>query len=53
MGENGSYTSYLSQKEHSSIKKCNFCDNLNLLNKISLGVQVQGVKNAPLEKNHG
>jgi hypothetical protein len=50
MGENIPYTSYLSQKEHSFIKKCNFCTDLNLLKKNFFGVQVQWVKNAPLEK---
>jgi hypothetical protein len=29
-----SYTSYLSQNEISFIKKCNFCDDLNVLKKI-------------------
>jgi hypothetical protein len=52
MGENVPYTSYLSQKEHSFIKKCNFCDDLNLL-KIFLLLQVQGIKNAPLATNPG
>jgi hypothetical protein len=50
MGENGSYTSYLSQKEHSFIEKYYFYDNLKLLKKTFFGVQVQGVKNAPLNK---
>jgi hypothetical protein len=31
MGENVPYTSYLSQKEHSFIEKCNFCDDLKPL----------------------
>jgi hypothetical protein len=31
MGENVPYTSYLSQKEHSFIEICNFCDDLKLL----------------------
>jgi hypothetical protein len=43
------YTSYLSEKEHSFIEKCNFCDDLKLLKNL-FGVQMQGVKNAPFEK---
>jgi hypothetical protein len=50
MVENVPYTSYLRQREHSFIKKLNFCDNLNLLKK-HFCVQVQGVKNAPLKKS--
>jgi hypothetical protein len=38
MGENVPYTSYLSQKEHNFIEKCNF---------------LQGFKNAPFEQNYG
>jgi hypothetical protein len=37
----------LSQKEHSFIKKCNFCDNLKFLKTTFFGMQVQRVKNAP------
>jgi hypothetical protein len=48
MGENVLYTSYLSQKEHGFIKKCNFCDNLTLLKK--LACQCKGLKTPHLEK---
>jgi hypothetical protein len=44
------YTSYLSQKEHSFIKKCNFCDDLNFRKKTVLASK--GLKH-PLEKNPG
>jgi hypothetical protein len=42
MGENVPYTSYLSQKEHSFIKKCIFATIFNLC-------ESEGVKNAPLK----
>jgi hypothetical protein len=47
MGENVPYTSYLSQKKHSFIEKCYFCDDLNLLKNL-FSMQVQGVKKCPL-----
>jgi hypothetical protein len=34
-------------KKNSFIKKCNFCDDLNLFKNLFLVVKVQGVKNAP------
>jgi hypothetical protein len=39
MGENVPYTSYLGQKEHSFIEKCNFCNDLKLLKNIFFYVQ--------------
>jgi hypothetical protein len=50
MGENVPYISYLSQRENSFIEKCNFCDDLKLLEKKFFGMQVQEIKNAPLKK---
>jgi hypothetical protein len=47
MGENVPYTSYLSQKEQFH-KKMLFLQQLK-----NLCVQVQGVENAPFEKNPG
>jgi hypothetical protein len=45
------YTSYLSQKEHKFHRKINFGDDLKLLKLIFWGVEVQGVKSAPLKKS--
>jgi hypothetical protein len=53
MGENVPYyTSYLSQKEHGFIKKCNFCDNLKLLKKNLFlhASSITGLKTLPLKK---
>jgi hypothetical protein len=62
MGENVPDTSYLSQKEHSFIEKCNFCDDLKLLGKnvcndLKLlgknfwACKCKGLKNTPLKKS--
>jgi hypothetical protein len=48
MGENVPYTSYLSQKEHTFIKKKKFFRRFKAFEKVFFCVQ--GVKNAPFEK---
>jgi hypothetical protein len=45
MGEHVPYTSYLKR----FIKKLNFCNNLNLLKKKCVCVQVEGLKTPPLK----
>jgi hypothetical protein len=51
MGENVPNTSYLSQKEHSFITKCNFFIDLNLLKIIFFACKCRGLKTPPWKKS--